>query len=90
MTVALNGRNLSDVQAEAEQLPAFQDLPHWVQFVAQGDLKRSGEPSSSVASAMAIGGLITSTFLSLLVIPVVFTFIDDLGRLLRGKWKQPV
>lgn len=26
-----------------------------------------------------IGGLITSTFLSLLVIPVVFTFIDDLA-----------
>jgi len=25
-----------------------------------------------------IGGLITSTFLSLLVIPVVFTFVDDL------------
>lgn len=25
-----------------------------------------------------IGGLITSTFLSLLVIPVVFTYVDDL------------
>jgi Cu/Ag efflux pump CusA len=26
-----------------------------------------------------IGGLITSTVLSLLVIPVVFTYLDDLG-----------
>jgi len=34
-----------------------------------------------------IGGLITSTFLSLLVIPVLFTYVDDgiqgLQRLLR-------
>ena len=27
-----------------------------------------------------IGGLITSTFLSLLVVPAVFTFIDDLEQ----------
>jgi hypothetical protein len=37
-----------------------------------------------------IGGLITSTFLSLLVIPVLFTYVDDLiqltQRLLR---RQP-
>jgi len=35
---------------------------------------------SSFRSPMAIvviGGLITSTFLSLLVIPVIFTFVDD-------------
>jgi Cu/Ag efflux pump CusA len=31
-----------------------------------------------------IGGLITSTFLSLLVIPVVFTYVDDLLDLLRA------
>jgi hypothetical protein len=29
-----------------------------------------------------IGGLITSTFLSLLVIPVLYTLVDDLIRLL--------
>jgi Cu/Ag efflux pump CusA len=29
-----------------------------------------------------IGGLITSTLLSLLVVPAVFTFVDDLARLL--------
>ena len=37
---------------------------------------------------VVIGGLIASTFLSLLVIPVVFTFIDDilgLTRRIRGK-----
>jgi Cu/Ag efflux pump CusA len=27
-----------------------------------------------------IGGLLTSTVLSLLVIPVVFTYLDDLGQ----------
>ncbi len=36
-----------------------------------------------------IGGLITSTFLSLLVIPAVFTYVDDValwvGRLFRRK-----
>jgi len=38
---------------------------------------------------VVIGGLITSTFLSLLVIPVLFTFVDDaialLQRLLRRR-----
>ena len=36
-------------------------------------------------AAPMIGGLITSTFLSLLVIPVVFTFVDDgVQKLHRG------
>jgi predicted RND superfamily exporter protein len=30
-----------------------------------------------------IGGLITSTLLSLLVVPAVFTYIDDLEHVLR-------
>ena len=30
-----------------------------------------------------IGGLITSTLLSLLVVPAVFTYIDDLEHLLK-------
>lgn len=43
------------------------------------------EPSFRSPMAVAvIGGLITSTFLSLLVIPVVFTYIDDLLAALRG------
>jgi Cu/Ag efflux pump CusA len=32
-----------------------------------------------------IGGLITSTFLSLLVIPVVFSYVDDCAPRRRGK-----
>jgi len=32
---------------------------------------------------VVIGGLITSTLLSLLVIPVVFTYIDDLLEFLK-------
>jgi multidrug efflux pump subunit AcrB len=30
-----------------------------------------------------IGGLITSTLLSLLVVPVVFTYVDDWGAKIR-------
>jgi multidrug efflux pump subunit AcrB len=51
-----------------------------------------GAADSSFRSPMAvavIGGLITSTLLSLLVIPAVFTIVDDLalwfGRRLRGR-----
>ncbi|MDE1999692.1 MAG: efflux RND transporter permease subunit, partial [Burkholderiales bacterium] len=41
------------------------------------------DPSFRAPMAIVvIGGLITSTFLSLLVIPVVFTFVDDLIQLL--------
>jgi predicted RND superfamily exporter protein len=40
-----------------------------------------------------IGGLITSTLLSLLVVPAVFTYIDDLehllGRLTRWLRRAP-
>jgi multidrug efflux pump subunit AcrB len=37
----------------------------------------------SPMAIVVIGGLITSTFLSLLVIPVLFTYVDDLIALLR-------
>ena len=41
----------------------------------------AADPSfRSPMSIAVIGGLITSTVLSLLVIPVVFTYIDDLGQ----------
>jgi HAE1 family hydrophobic/amphiphilic exporter-1 len=33
-----------------------------------------------------IGGLITSTLLTLLVVPVVYTVLDDFGEWIRGKW----
>ena len=49
------------------------------------------DPSFRSPMAIAvIGGLITSTFLSLLVIPVVFTLVDDLLVLLRGLVRRPV
>jgi hydrophobe/amphiphile efflux-1 (HAE1) family protein len=42
------------------------------------------EPSFRAPMAIAvIGGLLTSTFLSLLVIPVVFTYVDDFLQLLK-------
>ena len=49
-----------------------------------------GAADSSFRSPMAIaviGGLITSTFLSLLVIPAVFTYIDDLAEWL-GRFRK--
>jgi multidrug efflux pump subunit AcrB len=36
-----------------------------------------------------IGGLITSTFLSLLVVPVVFTYVDDLVQKFLKKPNKP-
>jgi multidrug efflux pump subunit AcrB len=51
----------------------------------------SGIADPSFRSPMAvsvIGGLITSTFLSLLVIPVVFTYVDDLGQGLPRLWRR--
>ena len=46
----------------------------------------------SPMAIVVIGGLITSTFLSLLVIPVVFTYVDDAVLKING-WvhrKRPV
>ena len=34
-----------------------------------------------------VGGLITSTFLTLLVVPVMYTLMDDLGIWLKRRWK---
>ncbi|WP_028449641.1 efflux RND transporter permease subunit [Chitinibacter tainanensis] len=48
------------------------------------------DPSFRAPMAIAvIGGLITSTFLSLLVIPVVFTFVDDLVQWVAKKRGKP-
>jgi hypothetical protein len=35
-----------------------------------------------------IGGLITSTFLSLLVIPAVFTIVDDVSNWFSGLFRR--
>ena len=50
-----------------------------------------GSADVSFRSPMAIaviGGLLTSTVLSLLVIPVVFTFLDDVGQFSMGLWRR--
>ncbi|MFY8178305.1 MAG: efflux RND transporter permease subunit, partial [Limnohabitans sp.] len=50
-----------------------------------------GSADTSFRSPMAIaviGGLITSTVLSLLVIPVVFTYLDDLGQWMARMWAR--
>jgi multidrug efflux pump subunit AcrB len=54
----------------------------------------SGDPSFRSPMAIAvIGGLITSTLLSLLVVPAVFTYVDDLehwlGRTVRRLRRHP-
>jgi Cu/Ag efflux pump CusA len=48
------------------------------------------EPSFRQPMAIVvIGGLLTSTFLSLLVIPVVFTYVDDFHEPPRPQVGQP-
>jgi multidrug efflux pump subunit AcrB len=50
-----------------------------------------GSADGSFRSPMAvavIGGLITSTFLSLLVIPAVFTLVDDIPGALKWVWNK--
>ncbi len=42
----------------------------------------------SPMAIVVIGGLITSTFLSLLVIPVLFTYVDDTVQWIVGKLKR--
>lgn len=50
-----------------------------------------GAADNSFRSPMAvavIGGLLTSTLLSLLIIPVAFTFVDDFGALIKRCFKK--
>jgi len=35
-----------------------------------------------------VGGLLTSTLLTLLVVPVMYTYMDDLGNWLKDKWNH--
>jgi multidrug efflux pump subunit AcrB len=47
------------------------------------------DPSFRAPMAIVvIGGLITSTFLSLLVVPVVYTYVDDAIQWLRGALRR--
>ena len=49
---------------------------------------RGGRQLSLALGVAVIGGLITSTFLSLLVIPAVFTGVDDLGLKFGELWRR--
>jgi multidrug efflux pump subunit AcrB len=55
VTIELNGRNLSDVNKEVQQLSSYQTLPAGVGLVEQGELKRQSELFTSFATAMALG-----------------------------------
>jgi len=51
----------------------------------------AGSVDTSFRSPMAIaviGGLVTSTLLSLLVIPVAFTYLDDLKEWIKRVWRR--
>ncbi len=48
----------------------------------------AGAEARAPMAVAVIGGLISSTFLTLLVVPVVYTLIDDLERKLLGKSKE--
>ena len=52
-------------------------------------LGEGGEQRSPMAHAV-IGGLITSTMLTLLVVPVIYTYLDDLSSWAMRKWAAPV
>ena len=49
-------------------------------------LGQGAEMRAPMARAV-IGGLITSTFLTLLVVPVVYTVLDDFGGWTRRRWE---
>ena len=46
-----------------------------------------GEGRAPMARAV-VGGLLTSTFLTLLVVPVMYTYMDDFGAWLKRKWRR--
>jgi HAE1 family hydrophobic/amphiphilic exporter-1 len=46
-----------------------------------------GEGRAPMARAV-VGGLLTSTLLTLLVVPVMYTYMDDLGGWLKRKWNN--
>jgi hypothetical protein len=52
-----------------------------------------GAEARAPLGAVLVGGMVTSTFLSLLYVPVAYTYFDSLGsliqRLPRSGWHQP-
>jgi HAE1 family hydrophobic/amphiphilic exporter-1 len=47
-----------------------------------------GSEARAPMARVVIGGMITATFLTLLVVPVVYTLFDDLGNYFKGKFKK--
>jgi HAE1 family hydrophobic/amphiphilic exporter-1 len=47
----------------------------------------AGSEMRAPMARAVIGGLITSTLLTLIVVPVVYTYLDDWGQKLLGWWK---
>jgi HAE1 family hydrophobic/amphiphilic exporter-1 len=48
----------------------------------------AGAEGRAPMARAVVGGLITSTFLTLLVVPVMYTLMDDFGSWLKRKWKR--
>jgi len=48
----------------------------------------AGAEGRAPMARAVVGGLITSTFLTLLVVPVMYTLMDDFGGWLKRKWKR--
>ena len=52
-------------------------------FLALG----AGAEMRAPMARAVVGGLLTSTLLTLLVVPVMYTLMDDFGGWMKGKWK---
>ncbi|MFA7061556.1 MAG: efflux RND transporter permease subunit, partial [Pedobacter sp.] len=52
-------------------------------FLALG----AGAEGRAPMARAVVGGLLTSTLLTLLVVPVMYTYMDDMGGWLKRKWK---
>lgn len=52
-------------------------------FLALG----AGAEMRAPMARAVVGGLLTSTLLTLLVVPVMYTLMDDFGSWLKRKWK---
>jgi hydrophobic/amphiphilic exporter-1 (mainly G- bacteria), HAE1 family len=50
-------------------------------------LSEGSEQRSPMGQAV-IGGVITSSLLTLVVVPVVYCYLDDLAQWMRGKWRR--
>ena len=48
-------------------------------------LSEGSEQRSPMGQAV-IGGIITSSLLTLVVVPVIYTYLDDLGHWFKRKW----